>query len=167
MFSVNKWSQIREAERLLARLRVSFDPRVLLDELTIGERKIVEMARALNAHPNLLILDEPTAALGEKEMKALRGVVRQVANNEGIGVIYVTHLLDKIDEIADRVTVLQDGQIVRTRGKANIRPGELARAVAPTSTREPLSPGKSIVGEAPLVELRDYAALFTGPLISK
>lgn len=164
MFWVDERSQMRQASQLLARLGVSIDPRSLLDELTTGERKIVEIARALNAHPKLLILDEPTAALGEREMRALHDVVRQVAHNEGIGVIYVTHLLDEIDQIADRVTVLRNGKIVWTRNKLDIRPGELANAIAPTSTAEPFSHAKPAIAARSLVQLIDYASPFTGPI---
>lgn len=164
MFWVDKQAQILQAGQLLARLGVSIDPHTSLEELTTGERKIVEIARALNARPKLLILDEPTAALGEKEMHALHDVVRQVARNEGIGVIYVTHLLDEIDEIADRVTVLRNGQIVWTKNRVDIRPGELASAIAPASSVEVVSEPGPMRVERPLVELRDYASPFTGPV---
>ncbi len=164
MFWVDKRAQIYQAGQLLERLGVSIDPRLLLDELTTGERKIVEIARALNSHPKLLILDEPTAALGEKEMKALHDVVRQVSHKEGIGVIYVTHLLDEIDEIADRVTVLRSGRVVWTRNKADIQPGDLANAIAPASTGEPLPPSGLGLGKSLLAELRNYTSPFTGPI---
>lgn len=164
MFWIDRRVQVREARKLLSRLGISIDPETPLDELTTGERKIVEIARALNSHPKLLILDEPTAALGEKEMKALHDVVRQIAHNEGIGVIYVTHLLDEIEEIADRVTVLRNGQIVWTRKKSDIGPGELSRAIAPTSTAEAVQKATTVAEGRSLAVLNDYQSPFTGPI---
>ena len=164
MFWIDKRSQIKESEKLLARLGVSIDPRSPLDDLTTGERKIVEIARTLNSHPKLLILDEPTAALGDKEISALHDVVRQVAHNEGLGVVYVTHLLDEIDEIADKVTALRNGQIVWTRSKSDIAPGELAEAIAPSSAMADVPAPNIHLGGEPLVALKDYASPFTGPI---
>jgi ribose transport system ATP-binding protein len=163
-FWIDKSSQIRRTEQILSHLGVSIDPRSPLERLTTGERKIIEIARALNARPKLLILDEPTAALGEREMRALHDVVRQVAHNEGIGVIYVTHLLDEIDEIADNVTVLRNGRNVWTRRKSDLGPGELAKAIAPTSSIDALPVARPAAPGGALVELKDYASPFTGPI---
>lgn len=161
---VNRAAQNEEARKLLSRLGVSIEPETMLDELSTGERKIVEIARALNVHPKLLILDEPTAALGDKEMAALHNVVRHVSHNEGLGVVYVTHLLDEIDEIADVVTVLRNGSIVWTRNKKDIKSGDLAEAIAPASVYADLASPTIHFSEDPVLELKDYCSPFTGPV---
>ncbi len=161
---VDKSAQIAEARTILQRLGVSIDPRTMLDDLSTGERKIIEIARALNVHPKLLILDEPTAALGEKEMAALHDVVRQLAHSEGLGIVYVTHLLDEIDEIADVVTVLRNGSVIWTKQKEDTNPTELAEAIAPSSSAMKLS-APSIRKNGPAsIELKDYRSPFTGPI---
>ena len=161
---VNKAAQIAETRTILARLGVSIDPRTMLDDLSTGERKIIEIARALNVHPKLLILDEPTAALGEKEMVALHDVVRQLAHNEGLGIVYVTHLLDEIDEIADIVTVLRNGSVIWTKKKSDTNATELAEAIAPSSSTMKLS-APTIRKDGPAsIELEDYRSPFTGPI---
>ena len=164
LFWIDQSAQVEEAKATLGRLGVSIDPRRLLDDLSTGERKIIEIARALNTHPKLLILDEPTAALGDKEISALHDVVRQIAHKEGLGVVYVTHLLDEIDDIADTVTVLRNGRIVWTKPKADTDARELADAIAPASGDRRPAALTARAEAAPVLELRDYSSPFTGPI---
>ncbi|MBD1558161.1 sugar ABC transporter ATP-binding protein [Vibrio sp. S9_S30] len=161
---IDKSKQIKEAERVLARLKVPIDPRSPLETLSTGERKIVEIARALILNPRLLILDEPTAALGKDEMAVLHDVVRQVAHQEGIGVVYVTHLLDEIDAIADTVTVLRNGSVVWTRPKEKTNTREMAEAIAPSSITKSIFTSTAKLSTQPLFQLEDYQSPFTGPV---
>lgn len=128
---VNSIRQNREARALIERLGVELDPRTPLERLSIGERQIVEIARALWLEPELLILDEPTAALSDREIEALHGVVKHLAHNENLAIVYVTHLLDEVEAIADRVTILRDGQVVWTRAANETNTGMIAEGIAP------------------------------------
>jgi len=161
--AVNQKAQVEQSRALLARLGSNIDPKTLLDNLSIGERQIVEIARALHLHPRVLILDEPTAALSDREMEALHEVVRQLAKQEGLAIVYVTHLLDEIAKIADVVTILRDGAIVWTRPARAAPVADIARAIAPRPEGQGGPRHKARLGNV-VVSLKDYRSDFTGPV---
>ncbi len=111
---VNAWGgidtegQIREARRVLSRLGQEIDPRTLLGTLPLGLQQIVEIARALVADTRVLMMDEPTSALTASEIRVLFAVIRDLASR-GVAIVYISHHLHELIEIADRVTVLRDG----------------------------------------------------------
>lgn len=94
--------------------------------LSMPEQQLVEIARAIGADARVLIMDEPTASLSDRETENLYGVVRQL-RQQGVGVIYISHRLEELTKIADRVTVLRDGQVIETRSMAGITREELIR----------------------------------------
>lgn len=160
---VDRRTQVEQARQLLSRLSSSINPRLPLEKLSIGERQIVEIARALHLHPKVLILDEPTAALSGREMEALHDVVRQLAKQEGLAIVYVTHLLDEIAEIADFVTILRDGAVVWTKPSSEAPVEEIARAIAPRLARSTSGRNRTAAGDT-IVSLKDYRSDFTGPV---
>ncbi|MDR5652027.1 sugar ABC transporter ATP-binding protein [Ruixingdingia sedimenti] len=160
---VDSRAQNARTKELFARLDLEIDPTRPLSSLSVGERQIVEIARALRLKPDLLILDEPTAALSEHEMKALHRVVRQLARAEGLAVVYVTHLIDEIEQIADKVTVLRDGQVVWTRPVNEADHVALAQAIAPNMTDRSDRTAPPRRDDA-VLELRDYRSGYTGPV---
>jgi ABC-type sugar transport system ATPase subunit len=101
----------RQTEALLRYLKSDLTPDMRLSDLTSGQQKIVEIAKALQFKSNVIILDEPTASFSSREIDTLLDIVRTV-RQDGIGVIYISHHLDEVFEIADRVTVLRDGRKV-------------------------------------------------------
>jgi ribose transport system ATP-binding protein len=103
----------RSAAALMARLGVSIDPRRPAGELSVADQQMVEIAKALVERPKLLILDEPTAVIAGKEVEALFERLRRL-RDEGVAIIYISHRLEEIFEICDRVTVVKDGQWVAT-----------------------------------------------------
>lgn len=164
---VNSIRQNREARALIERLGVELDPRTPLERLSIGERQIVEIARALWLEPELLILDEPTAALSDREIEALHGVVKHLAHNENLAIVYVTHLLDEVEAIADRVTILRDGQVVWTRAANETNTGMIAEGIAPAMEKSGKAARKTTADEtdtAPRLMLESYSSPFTGPV---
>jgi len=104
------------APAMLERLGLHVDLQTPVGRLGVGERQLVEIARALRGDAKLLILDEPTASLGETEADRLLGVVRQVAD-AGTAVIYVSHRIDEVISLSDRITVMRDGTTVATLGR--------------------------------------------------
>lgn len=162
--AVDTRRQNRIARDLLERLGVTIDPHCLLDNLSIGQRQLVEIARALLRKPDILILDEPTAALSEHEMSALHQVVRQLATEENLAIVYVTHLIDEVEQIADRVSVLRDGNIIWSRPVAEASHDELARAIAPNMSGNRGSSGNSSIGDEVLLKLSGYRSDHTGPV---
>ena len=109
------WDEARrDAREWLGRLGLDIDPDLPVERLGAGQRQLVEIAKALRKKARVLILDEPTAALAEAEARRLLELVRSL-RKDGIGIVYISHRLEEIFEIADRVTVLRDGTTVSTR----------------------------------------------------
>jgi rhamnose transport system ATP-binding protein len=115
-----------EARALLARLGEEFDMRTPAGDLALAQRQMVAIARALRQDCRLLILDEPTSSLSWRETQALFRIIRQL-KDKGVSTIYVSHRLEEVFELADRVTVLRDGHTVATHPVAEIRREDLIR----------------------------------------
>ena len=111
----------REATEVLDRLGQHFDLDCPVLELSVAQRQMVAMARALSQECQFLILDEATASLSSRETDALLTIVRQL-RDEGVTVLYVSHRLEEIFDIADTVTILRDGERVDTRNVAGSEP---------------------------------------------
>ena len=116
----------RRARELLARVGATIDPDAVVSGLTMPEQQLVEIARALGAEARVLIMDEPTASLSEREVQRLFQVIRDL-RGAGVGIIYISHRLDELFQVADRVTVLRDGRIVQTRPLGEVDKAELIR----------------------------------------
>ena len=122
----------RHAEQLIGEFGASFDVTRPILELTAAERTIVAIARAFDgwSHPgNVLVLDEPTAALHGDEVQKLFTAVREVAQR-GAGVIFISHRLDEVVELADRVVVLRDGHLIADASRGEFDHDELVRLIA-------------------------------------
>jgi ribose transport system ATP-binding protein len=102
------------------------NPDRLVSTLTVAETQRVEIAKALATDARVVIMDEPTATLAEKEIEDLFGVIRDLAS-AGIAILYISHRLDEIFRIADRVTVMRDGRIVDTLAVEELDEDELVR----------------------------------------
>jgi ribose transport system ATP-binding protein len=119
------WQSVKQqAKKALALLNVEIDPDTLMRDLTVVERQIVEIVKAVYADAKLLVMDEPTAALTPPEVEMLFGIVRRL-REKGVGIIYISHRLDEIFQIAQRVTVLRDGKHVATKSMSEVTPGSL------------------------------------------
>jgi rhamnose transport system ATP-binding protein len=126
----SRWGRIdwrerrRRAAELLDRIGARIDPDREAGELTMPEQQLVEIARALGSDAKVLILDEPTASLPEEDTQNLFQVIRQL-RLRGVGLIYISHRLDELPVIADRVTVLRDGLTIDTRLMADVSKPQL------------------------------------------
>ncbi len=121
------WAALRAAaRRYLEMVGLESSPDISVRRLTMAERQLVEIAKALSLEPSVLLLDEPSSALSEPEARRLFAIIRDLAQR-GVAVIYVSHRLAEIMEIADRVTVLRDGRVVAQRATSEVNETELAR----------------------------------------
>ena len=121
------WSTVRRRSReLLDSLDVGLDVDTLTGSLTVAQQQMVEIAKALNRNTRVLIMDEPSAVLGERDIERLFDVVRRLQAS-GIGIVYISHRLKEIFELADEVTVLKDGRYVDTRKVADVTMDDLVR----------------------------------------
>ena len=116
---VNDRRHRRECAELLDRLGIAIPVGARLGDLSVAEQQMVEIARALSYDAKALIMDEPTAALSQKEAEKLFGLVEQLTA-DGLGVIYISHRLNEVIQLADRVTVLRDGESVFTTDRAEV-----------------------------------------------
>jgi ribose transport system ATP-binding protein len=121
------WEELHAtARRHLGRIGLDVDPRRRVDELGMAERQLVEIAKALSGDVRVLLLDEPTSALSDPEARRLFGIVRDLTSS-GVAVVYVSHQLPEVLEIADRISVLRDGQLVGTVRPSDVDEARLAR----------------------------------------
>ncbi|MBK9707388.1 MAG: sugar ABC transporter ATP-binding protein [Acidobacteria bacterium] len=123
---IDKKRMNQSAQRLLAGLGMDFDPQRLVRELSIAEQQMVEIAKAISLDARILIMDEPTSALTEREIKELFTRIR-LLKSDGVSIIYISHRMEELFEIGDRVTVLRDGGWIGTHNIAEVTKPELIR----------------------------------------
>ena len=122
-----RWGHRRiRARNLLEKIGAKIDPETEVRSLSMPEQQLVEIARALGADARILIMDEPTASLSDKEVDRLFRVIGDLKSH-GVGIIYISHRLEELPQIADRVTALRDGVLVGTRRMEEVSRGDLIR----------------------------------------
>ena len=126
----------REAQKMFDKMGVKIDPSVKLGDLTVGKQQMVEITKAVSRDCKLLVLDEPTAALTLPEVEELFKIMRDM-KAKGIGMIYISHRMDEINRISDRVTVMRDGEYVGTVNTAEVTKDDIVKMMV----------GRVIMGE--------------------
>jgi ribose transport system ATP-binding protein len=134
------------ARNLLQSLGLSIDPLTPVRELGIAEQQMIEVAKALSAEASIIIMDEPTSALTENEIRQLFATIRTLKERH-IAVIYISHRLEETFEIGDRVSVLRDGKLVAARAIAGVTQAELIRLMVNRDLKEQFPKRKAEVGE--------------------
>jgi rhamnose transport system ATP-binding protein len=144
--AVVHWRRMyQDAEAILARIDVHMDVRTLASGLTVASQQAVEIAKALSLDVRVLIMDEPTAALSAHEVSELFKQIRRLTDS-GVAVLFISHRLDEVFEIADRVTVLRDGRFISSRPKVETTQGQairemVGREMSDFFVRNPQPPG--------------------------
>ena len=146
---VNRGRMVRETQRLLESLGAGFSPRTLVKNLSVAEQQMVEIAKALSAEARIIIMDEPTSALGEDEVRVLFELVRRL-RERGLAIIFITHRVDEIFSIADRVVVLRDGERVGELSIAEATPQKVialmvGRDVGDVFRKKRVAPGEVVL----------------------
>jgi rhamnose transport system ATP-binding protein len=153
------WAWRREkARRLLDRIGSKIDVDAPVSRLSMPEQQMVEIARALGADAKILIMDEPTASLAEREVENLLRVVREL-RSQGVGIIYISHRLEELFELADRVTVLRDGALVGTHRMAEVDRAGLIRMMVGRELSAVFPKRTVPIGET-VLETRDLSCGF-------
>ncbi|HQU71952.1 MAG: ATP-binding cassette domain-containing protein [Calditrichaeota bacterium] len=141
------WNAVYARTReLLDRYQLPLDPGARVGELGVGEQQLVEIVKALSQQTRILLLDEPTAALTETEVGILLNIVREL-KSRGITCVYISHKLDEVFAIADRITVIRDGRSIATHQTAQTRPNQViremvGREITELFPRRPGNPGE-------------------------
>jgi ribose transport system ATP-binding protein len=124
-----------DAAALLGTLNMNVDTHTLIANLTTAEQQMVEVAKALSIQSKILIMDEPTSSLSERETEQLFATIHQL-NSKGIGIIYISHRLQELNQVGDRVTVLRDGKFVGTKPIREVTVDELVGMMVGHSVTE-------------------------------
>ncbi len=143
-------SQNKRTEELFSRLNMDIDPTELLGNLTVGKQQMVEIAKAVSHDLKILILDEPTAALTETEIHELFSIMKDLAG-KGVGLIYISHRMDEINRITDRVTVLRDGEYVGTKNTLEVKKEEIIHMMVGRVIYEEPKASSNVSGDADIV----------------
>ncbi len=144
----------RDAAALFARMNLKLDPRTEVGELTVAKQQMVEIAKALSFKSKVLIMDEPTAALNSAEIAELFRIIRQL-KAEGVGIVYISHKMDELGEISDRVTVMRDGEYVGTVPTATTTTDTIISMMVGRSLTETKADIPEAVGHETVLEVRN------------
>jgi ribose transport system ATP-binding protein len=152
---VDRTAMLEQARPVLARIGLTADPDTLVGDLDLDERQLVEISRVLVERPRLLILDEPNSALNDRETARLFAILRDL-RADGMTILYVSHRLEEVFLISDRVTVMRNGRLVWTRDRDGLTIPDVVRAMVgsaqgdlfPQRRREPSSTSGGVPGSA-------------------
>ena len=126
-----------EARRILDGLKIDLDPRQVVGELPVSKQQMVEIAKALSTNARVLIMDEPTSALTAREIDDLFRIIRDL-KEKGCGIVYISHRLEELQHIVDRVTITQDGQYIT---RMDFQDTNLDEIIAYNGGPHPVRPG--------------------------
>jgi rhamnose transport system ATP-binding protein len=154
-----KTRRVRAVE-LLQRAGASIDPERLVSTLSMPEQQLVEIAKAIGADARIVIMDEPTASLTEREVDSLFHVIARL-RGDGVGVIYISHRLEEIASVADRVTVLRDGETIATKNIGEVDRAELIRLMVGREL-DSIFPKREIAAGEIVLEARNISSREAG-----
>lgn len=138
-FMISEKEAKRRAQELCKKLNVNIPMDIPVEELGVGNQQLIEIMRALNTNPKLLILDEPTASLGEGEVEPFIKFIKNMTSAMDISVIFISHKIDEVFEISDRICVFTDGKNVLTADKNKITQSQCIQAMLRNNVLEPIS----------------------------
>ena len=160
-FFVNRRQLEQDAQRLLDQLHVKLDPTALVRTLSVAEQQMVEIAKALSMDARVIIMDEPTSSLSETEVETLFDVMRAL-RRDGVGLIFISHRLEEVLTICDRVSVLRDGRNVGDVIAADTDREELIRMMVGRSLDQffhrDLEAGEGAIGDV-ILEARNITRI--------
>jgi len=151
---IDRRSIYEETEKILKRIDMDCSPRALVRDLTIGAQQMVEIAKALSIHARILIMDEPTSSLSQRETTQLFKVIKEL-RSQGVSIIYISHRLGEVKEVADRVTVLRDGYVSGQLSLEEISHDKMIRLMVGRDI-EKFYHHEHEVSTTPVFEVRDF-----------
>lgn len=161
IFGKVNWKERRRVAReLLDRVGAKIDPETTAAELSMPQQQLVEIARALGVNARVLIFDEPTASLSEEDTQNLFRVIREL-RGRGVGTIYISHRLEELPAIADRVTVLRDGRTIETREITDVTSEQIIRLMVGRELSA-VFPKREVEHGDVIFELRNFGSRSAG-----
>ncbi|MCA9081449.1 MAG: sugar ABC transporter ATP-binding protein [Planctomycetaceae bacterium] len=150
----------RQAAALFAQLECSITPHQLVGELRVGDQQLVEIAKALSLKTSILIMDEPTSALTETEVERLFRVIEKL-RVQGVTILYISHKMEEVFRLSDRITVLRDGRHVRTLDREQTNPREISHLMVGREIEEVNLGGERSPGKV-LLDVHDLSLPWPG-----
>lgn len=148
------WKKLySDAKDLLSKLEIKISPKELIKNLSIGKQQMVEIAKAFSCDARILILDEPTSALTELEVEGLFNMIRSL-KARGVAMIYISHKLDEIFRITDRITVLRDGKVIATHKRNELSRDRLVSLMVGRDIKD-MYPKQTYAAEEVVLEVRN------------
>jgi ribose transport system ATP-binding protein len=144
----------KKAQELFERMNLNIKPQTLLSELTIAKQQMVEIAKALSFNSEVLIMDEPTAALTDGEIEELFRIVEHL-KREGVGIVYISHRMEEIKRITDRITVMRDGYYVDTVQTKDVSIDQIISMMVGREIYHTSKPNIEIVGKEKVLEVKN------------
>ncbi|MCL1855173.1 MAG: sugar ABC transporter ATP-binding protein [Clostridia bacterium] len=142
-----RWKELYEkSEEIMARIGLTVSPKTKAQQLSLAQQQLVEIAKAVSLGAKIIIMDEPTSALSPREVQRLFGVIRTL-KAQNVAIIYVSHKLDEVFEIADRISVFKDGALMGTMPSGDIDQQRLIEMMVGRKLSDVFPKGKRAVGE--------------------
>jgi ribose transport system ATP-binding protein len=151
---VDKAAMEREAAKAFEQLHIKIDPKALMKNLTVGYQQMVEIAKAIQQNAKILIMDEPSAPLTSAEVESMFEVVERL-RKDGISIIYISHRLEEIYRLSDRIEVLRDGEYIKTLITKDSEVQELIKLMVGRELTESYPPRENCIKDEVLLELKD------------
>ncbi|MCL6571120.1 MAG: sugar ABC transporter ATP-binding protein [Bacillus sp. (in: Bacteria)] len=151
---IDRSKMIRDSKRLLQELNMNIDPSTSVSELSIGQQQMIEIAKAISYNSKLIIMDEPTASLSHQESRTLLELVKEL-KSQNIAIVYISHRLEEIFEISDRISVLRDGLTVATMKTSEATPELLVKKMVDRDLSEIYSKQDSYNTSEVILELKN------------
>lgn len=147
---LDKKAMRARSAQVLAHLKADIDPRTRIRDLPVSDKQLVEIAKAVSRDARVLIMDEPTAALTSSETEVLFELIEEL-KGRGVTIVYISHKLEEVERVADRVTVLRDGRRITTRPMAEVSQDDMARLMVGREITDMYPPKQPPVPDAEIV----------------
>jgi len=144
---VDEGAMIAKASRLFASLGMNYNPRTIMRTLSVSARQMVEIARAVSYNAKVIILDEPTSSLSEREVRKLFTIIRNIKEKKGVSFVFISHKMDEIFQLCDDVTILRDGQVTLDKPVKDTNLNELVAAMVGRSLDSRFPPMTNVPGD--------------------
>lgn len=153
-FGLIDWKKLmKDAEVLLEKVGLKIDPRTIVHDISVAQCQMVEIAKSVSLKSKIIIMDEPTATLLDEEIKCLFGIIRKL-KEDGISIIYISHRMEELFTLSDRITIFRDGKYIKTVETSDTNYDEIVKLMVGKSIST-LYPQKNIVKDDIVLEVRN------------
>lgn len=143
---IHEKRMLKSTKELLSRINLPLDPKTLMKDLSVSEKQMVEIAKAISYESKIIIMDEPTSAISDREVEKLFNIINELKKN-GVAIIYISHKMDEIFKISDKITILRDGGYIGTYNANNLTIEKLVSLMVGRQLNDLFPPKNTVLGE--------------------